>query len=91
MRVLSAERWARCSESWGKWKDGQGREVGSAVKVVVEELEADHLRPTGILGRLKQGIDPGIPAAGQRPTLHECSSCLTVSNASTQHVMVFAR
>jgi hypothetical protein len=34
--------------------------VGTAVKCVVEELEADHLRPSGILGRLKQGVDPGV-------------------------------
>ena len=34
--------------------------MGTAVKSVVEELEADHLRPSGILERLKQGVDPGV-------------------------------
>ena len=32
--------------------------LGPAIKSVVEELEASHLRPTGILQRLQQGVNP---------------------------------
>ncbi|EKX35706.1 hypothetical protein GUITHDRAFT_146271 [Guillardia theta CCMP2712] len=47
--------WEQCKEIWMKIKNDQ---VGERAKHVVQELEAEHLRPTGILDRLRKGVNP---------------------------------
>eukprot|EP00277_Geminigera_cryophila_P041451 CAMPEP_0173095138 /NCGR_PEP_ID=MMETSP1102-20130122/31634_1 /TAXON_ID=49646 /ORGANISM="Geminigera sp., Strain Caron Lab Isolate" /LENGTH=127 /DNA_ID=CAMNT_0013984741 /DNA_START=1 /DNA_END=384 /DNA_ORIENTATION=+ len=57
-KTLNAERWGKCRESWGAWQSDEQQSLGPAVKAVIEDLEAEHLRPSGILQRLQQGVDP---------------------------------
>ena len=40
------------------------RALGAAVATVVDELDAAHLRPTGIRSRLEEGVDVGVSQPG---------------------------
>lgn len=48
-------KWAEAKQIWSRLKDTPA--LGSTVRAVVENLEAPHLKPTGIVGRLDNGVN----------------------------------
>mmetsp|Transcript_220 Transcript_220/g.570 ORF Transcript_220/g.570 Transcript_220/m.570 type:complete len:143 (-) Transcript_220:260-688(-) len=55
---LGEVRWCELTQAHEFWKAAGISSTGSAVCKVVEELEAEHLRPTGILERIRGGNAP---------------------------------
>lgn len=53
---------AKCDDAIRAYQESFGgkspEELGSAVRTVIESLEAPHLKPTGILKRLTSGVQP---------------------------------
>ena len=55
---LGAERWGTAAATWRAWAGATPQAQGEAVEGVVVSLDAAHLRPSGILDRLRQGVAP---------------------------------
>ena len=53
--TLSQERWEQCKENHKAWERAGVEATGVAIKAVIEDLDADHLRPTTIYQRLASG------------------------------------
>lgn len=53
---LGAKRWGETVDKWGTWRAAAVEAQGQAAESVVVALDAVHLRPTGILKRLEQGV-----------------------------------
>ncbi len=53
--TLTKDRWEQCKEQYKAWHSAGMQATGAAIKAIVEDLEADHLRPTGIQQRLSGG------------------------------------
>ena len=45
-------------EKWEPWRNRPTPELAAAVQKVVTDLDAEHLRPTGIEERLIAGVQP---------------------------------
>lgn len=57
---LSAQNWQAVTGKFNSWKDSDPEILGAAIKKVVDDLDAVHLQPSGILERMKSwAIDPG--------------------------------
>ena len=56
---LGAERWSsRVVPKYKQWESADPEQLGGAIAhVVVNTLEAPHLKPSGIHLRLKRGVD----------------------------------
>merc|ERR1719150_323410 len=46
------------SQTWASWNDKSDADVGSAAVKIVNMLDAPHLKPTGILERINNGVAP---------------------------------
>jgi len=54
---VTGVRWDACADARKAVVALSDTELGSKVAAVIEELDAAHLRPTGIEERLKSGVD----------------------------------
>eukprot|EP00931_Biecheleriopsis_adriatica_P001474 TRINITY_DN101827_c0_g1_i1.p1 TRINITY_DN101827_c0_g1~~TRINITY_DN101827_c0_g1_i1.p1 ORF type:complete len:146 (-),score=27.89 TRINITY_DN101827_c0_g1_i1:68-460(-) len=50
-------RWGDTTASWAAWSSSSEEQLGTAIQQVVDDLDAPHLKPTGILERLQGGTD----------------------------------
>ena len=64
-------RWAACVAKHALWSLTSAAQLGGAIADVVDSLDAPHLRPTGIVARLRDGVDA---AAFGAATLVGCGS-----------------
>jgi hypothetical protein len=55
--TLGALRWATVRTKWGALRTLPPEKLGAAIATVVHDLDAQHLRPTGISKRLNNGVD----------------------------------
>ena len=55
MRAKLGARFEACAATVEAWRSRE--DLGAAVGSVVEALAADHLRPDGMLERLRAGVD----------------------------------
>ena len=55
VRAKLGSRFETCSATLETWRDRQ--DLGAAIGKVVDALAADHLRPDGMLERLRGGVD----------------------------------
>ncbi len=53
--TLTKDRWEQCKEQYKTWQSAGTQATGAAIKAIVEDLDADHLRPSGIQDRLNGG------------------------------------
>ena len=55
VRAKLGARFEACAATVETWRDRQ--DLGAAIQKVVDDLAADHLRPAGMLERLRAGVD----------------------------------
>ena len=55
VRAKLGARFEACTAKVEAWRDRQ--DLGAAIGKVVDDLAADHLRPDGMLERLRGGVD----------------------------------
>jgi hypothetical protein len=56
--LLSKEQWDRALQVHSRWNEAGLEATGREVARVIDELDAPHLKPTGIMERIKAGNAP---------------------------------